>query len=531
MTKFKDFLESSTIHGLGYISTSSNKLVKIFWVFVVLGGVSTAVYYIHNAFQSWNESPIATSIETFPIMKASFPRVTVCPPAGSNTAFNIDLVNAGKDTLDKNTRKELVELAEEWMQDKEFKEIFQMEGAFKEKGKYRNWYESFTNVFLPKARSPNKIHQARFIISATSGSMSTPWFGTKFSSDNFQFKLEYKYEFYPSYKITESYPNASFVLKLLIDTKETDGDSEVLELKAPRRSIEKFQHSGKIEEIRKYEVDSLRGYNSPIKIKFYRASGVEIVEEWSKKRMTGFSVDWYYESEIGNVLEIAPDQKYHQASQFYGDLNRSFVKFMNILHYAVFTKGYSENEVFEVIKETKLELVKRVNDFGTISDNFFRKTIAELDLMELLVTVEDKLQLNHSLPVSEIYKSVLTNSLLESGHEMYLYLANCPQRGTPIKRKRYEDFFFNASSRAITEVVLNVMKNDEKEKLKWRNFENNAAMKIFEKLDNSLHLDEKKMEFIFSSGEYFNGSSPSFNDCNNEDNCKSINDFLGKDHK
>ena len=87
------------------------------------------------------------------------------------------------------TREELVELAEEWLQDKEFKETFQLESAFKEKGKYRNWYESYTNVFLPKERSPTKIHNARFISTATSGSMSTPWFGEKFSSKQVVWKV------------------------------------------------------------------------------------------------------------------------------------------------------------------------------------------------------------------------------------------------------------------------------------------------------------------------------------------------------
>ena len=60
------FLESSTIHGLSYISTTS-RLVKIFWILVVIGGFTGAGVLIYQSFQAWNESPVTTTIETLPI--------------------------------------------------------------------------------------------------------------------------------------------------------------------------------------------------------------------------------------------------------------------------------------------------------------------------------------------------------------------------------------------------------------------------------------------------------------------------------
>ena len=93
MDGFKLFLESSTIHGLTYVSTT-RRLARIFWVMVVLGGFSCALYLIHESFQSWTESPISTNIETLPIRKIRFPKVTVCPPKNTYTDLNYDLIMA-----------------------------------------------------------------------------------------------------------------------------------------------------------------------------------------------------------------------------------------------------------------------------------------------------------------------------------------------------------------------------------------------------------------------------------------------------
>ena len=80
MEGVKEFLESSTIHGLTYISTSRNSLIRILWIVVVISGFITAGMFINNAFMDWEKSPIETSIETFPISEVHFPKIVVCPP-------------------------------------------------------------------------------------------------------------------------------------------------------------------------------------------------------------------------------------------------------------------------------------------------------------------------------------------------------------------------------------------------------------------------------------------------------------------
>ena len=71
MNSIKEFLETSTIHGLAYISTAPSKLSKAFWLLVVVFGFSTAFYLINNSYTEWEASPIATSISTHPISELS----------------------------------------------------------------------------------------------------------------------------------------------------------------------------------------------------------------------------------------------------------------------------------------------------------------------------------------------------------------------------------------------------------------------------------------------------------------------------
>ena len=99
MYYLKEFLETSTIHGLAFISTAPSKVSKLFWVMVVFFGFSTAFYLINSSYNDWQSSPIATSISTHPISELDFPTVTICPPEGSNTALNYDLARARNITL------------------------------------------------------------------------------------------------------------------------------------------------------------------------------------------------------------------------------------------------------------------------------------------------------------------------------------------------------------------------------------------------------------------------------------------------
>ena len=103
---FKEFLDTSTIHGLSWIS-STTKYVRLVWTSVVIGGFSLAIILIQEAFYNWDQSPISTTVESLPISHLTFPNVTVCPTKHSLLNLNYDLIQAEKVKISKKIRKEL----------------------------------------------------------------------------------------------------------------------------------------------------------------------------------------------------------------------------------------------------------------------------------------------------------------------------------------------------------------------------------------------------------------------------------------
>ena len=115
------FLESSTIHGLAYISTT-RKWVKLFWIVVVVSGFVGAGYIIKESFDSWAESPVKTTIETLPMDELKFPKVTVCPPKNTFTDLNYDLIMTENITLTEEMRDEMFRYAVDVINEDSFSE-------------------------------------------------------------------------------------------------------------------------------------------------------------------------------------------------------------------------------------------------------------------------------------------------------------------------------------------------------------------------------------------------------------------------
>ena len=122
MEGIKDFLESSTVHGLTCISTT-RKLVRLFWIIVVILGFSGAGYLIYTSFQDWDESPVKTTIESRPITEITLPKITVCPPKNTFTDLNCDLMKLKDETIDNETRIILKNYAFELLNDLTYDEL------------------------------------------------------------------------------------------------------------------------------------------------------------------------------------------------------------------------------------------------------------------------------------------------------------------------------------------------------------------------------------------------------------------------
>lgn len=188
MQGIKDFLESSTIHGLTYISTTK-KIVKLFWIFVVIFGFTGAGVLIYQSFEAWAQSPVSTIVETMPISKITFPKVTVCPPKNTYTNLNYDLthiVSKRSKQPENETKSENEDLKNHALQllyDLLHNQLMRNLSKLNDDNRYYNWYHGHTNVDVPYPNSDINSGPMvstdlyyKFESYALSGNISTPDF-------------------------------------------------------------------------------------------------------------------------------------------------------------------------------------------------------------------------------------------------------------------------------------------------------------------------------------------------------------------
>ena len=151
MEGVKEFLESSTIHGLSYIA-DNRVLVRLLWVCVVITGFTGAAVLILQSFASWADSPITTTIETLPISELEFPNVTVCPPRNSFTNLNLDIARSSKISLSQRQRQNLSQQVSEVVFTSNMESKLATYNECKERDRYRNQYHGLSKILLQKGK-------------------------------------------------------------------------------------------------------------------------------------------------------------------------------------------------------------------------------------------------------------------------------------------------------------------------------------------------------------------------------------------
>ena len=148
MDEFKTFLETSTIGGLNYISTTRT-YARYFWILVVVTSFTISFIEIWNLFQDWSLNPIRTTSETLPITSLTLPNITICPPKNSFLNLNYDVLQSEKVKLDDETRRELLKYTIQLSHD-----VFQVEfmknlSKVDYPDRYQHWYQGYTQITYP----------------------------------------------------------------------------------------------------------------------------------------------------------------------------------------------------------------------------------------------------------------------------------------------------------------------------------------------------------------------------------------------
>ena len=292
MEGLKDFLESSTIHGLTYISTT-RKLVRPFWVLIVIAGFSAAGLLIYQSFQSWAESPVRTTIETLPINEITFPKVTVCPPKNTFTDLNYDLKITENMTLNNDTRIELANYAMELLYDQLHINMLRNVSKLEEKDRYHNWYHGYTQVKL----GAGDIYNLMTV--ASSGSISTKHFGEEFDAAKVETKLTYTVYVRPPVSVSDN-PNSMLHIDLqkvsMKDLSSGHDKTSVYNADEYNMNIVETSHTS-------------YNHSPPTHDSFrlYLERDVIPADIMKQKldQMPGFKVSWYYSG-----IEVEPEAKY-----------------------------------------------------------------------------------------------------------------------------------------------------------------------------------------------------------------------------
>ena len=311
MDNIKSFLESSTIHGLGYISTT-RRCTRVFWILVIISGFSGAGFLIYQSFNGWAEAPVTTTIETQPIKDLTFPKVTVCPPKDTFTDLNYDLIMTENMTLGNDTRNELssyvIELLNENLYDSMITNITNLQ----DDQKYFNWYHGYTLFRLPNAGPtiPCCGYDVFYPVNtvATSGSMSSLHFGDMFDADKVERDVWYSLYVDPpeNYYSRNLANNTNVTLHVEIQKKSMASGEDTLHFRGEIREKDHFV-------VNMNPPESFTAY-------FRRKVTQKDVKEAKLNTMPGFKMSWYY---TGN--DEKADARYYTDPN-YNVINKIFIR-------------------------------------------------------------------------------------------------------------------------------------------------------------------------------------------------------------
>ena len=309
MDCIRSFLESSTIHGLAYISTTKN-YVRLFWTIVILTGFSTAGVLIHQSFKDWNENPVTTTIETRPISEITFPKVTVCPPKNTLTDLNYYLMKTKNMTLNNNTKDEFTNYALELLYDHVYDSITANLSLLEDKDRYYNWYHGYTQITLPYyfCWNPDMFGACdgvtyKIRTHATSGTISSKHFGESFDPFNMERHGYFRIDVYPPDNV-KSFSNVTLHYDIRqISMKDLTSGQDKLYWKG-NKHIDK--------------VHTVENFTPPEDSYIYllrQISNADLMQQ-KMSQMPGFKFSWYYSG-----MAVTAEPKFSDS-----DITKAFVR-------------------------------------------------------------------------------------------------------------------------------------------------------------------------------------------------------------
>ena len=316
MGVFTEFLEASTIHGLSHIA-SSKSIVKPLWMTIVFTGFACAGILINQSFQSWEESPIKTTVQTLPITELTFPKVTVCPPKNTYTNLNYDLLMAENMTIEDDTRIKLIEKAFETLDDHFVQETNTNFTQVEQKNIFFNWYNGYTKILMPYF-DDSYLKGLKYYIetTGTEGAIKTKYFRQAFDKSKLNRGMDVTVKIYVPENIRR---NRSITLIVNFEVEKFANISY--------RSVEytKFiteYYDGQ----REYKINVTLRKSAFYEFQYKYKIVDEDFQNQNLSKMPGFNLQWKYS------FDVNADRKFLVAdyNEYVGDYlySRAFIRYI-----------------------------------------------------------------------------------------------------------------------------------------------------------------------------------------------------------
>ena len=495
----REFLESSTIHGLAHIAKGRSIYARVTWVLIVIACFSIGISLIDKAFYSWATTPIITTVDTRPISEVIFPEITVCPPTGTDTALNIDLEATKGLELNEEEREELIWEMVGNVHNEHIDSLSKEQNIFFPLDRIKKAYSGehkFSLGFASPGYDYNDGHIYPETVKldvgvgskgALEGEFSTPGFNLLFTEPDGWPSAEFSYKAKLVPQIYDfNLDGANLVIKLDYNTEIsptgystfTDSEaSEQIQLEAITQETLSIQNTGPGNSTFSYALDIEEDYDyyfSPTRycsfsLKFQRS----LVLQEEGVPQTGMTLRWHVEDNTGRrISEVDLDMEMENvtwcqeesASGYSSDIvefeGGLLARWFNILHHFIKVAEMDLGGIWSLVRRVKTSRLWK-DKADCVMDPWSWPPAPRRYLkqggIEILLDDIDEGGIIDDQP--RLDASDLSDDLWKSGFDMFLHLAYCPDPHTEKWSKFYEQTLADSPVRSIVEKVAAVTRS------------------------------------------------------------------------
>ena len=436
-----------------------------------------------------------------------------------------------------------------WLREILSVENIEVENAFDMKNKYRNiyegttWYEASAYESEKKEKNDEYCNDYSFCnlrvkinTAAPAGWLRTPWYKENYDPNNFQYLAYYTWHIHPPNNLaTYDTNNLTLVLHfdgqlykdrewVTIDDDENPYNDEVLydvDNVTKRYNASQLKTWGTPQTAyashrRKADIELFYVQYHPVKIHLFRKIG-----EKDLKKDTGFVLEWYYEDNHGNKVQLKTDRQLFLSNVYFNTYDGrkpsvadyietnggTYINNENEWYYRDKTGGKIDLKKFVMEQASTLNPISQMHAIFSHFMELVYKAITEqnMDFDELwgiakrirlnqihkelhgeklfcneqdlfyLFAKELNMNIPHSTLKVPVYNAEINDSLLLEGFRLFYFTFRCLDPFVPRKVVENNDFgdnlfnyykniFKKDSEETILEAVLSILNMDRKQK-------------------------------------------------------------------